>query len=252
MLTGTEARSTRNQKALDRLARRYGGAAFLLGPTDGELTPLRLAEGMTEKQARSAYEDSLSSPQLGFTTSMGQPRASNKQTLGGARWVGTALAASGGYLVQTQGGRTGTRQPLVFVALYDDSPDAALVWERMGWTPWRQIQVWLAANLALIGGALIVLFLASAIASPFAFVYERRRDEEMDLERERERVRRQARERVIDRLTELSDRVDSVAADSSGRASQEVSEVALDIESTVRELRTILGELSKPSEGPRA
>ena len=67
---------------------------------------------------------------------------------------------------------------------------------------------------------------------------------DFELERERERVRREARERVIDRLTALSERIDVAATTASGDTSDQIALAARDIDSTVAQLKDILGDLA--------
>jgi hypothetical protein len=128
------------------------------------------------------------------------------------------------------------------IGVYKSHPQIPDYWERVGRTPVRIAQVWLALNFVLVLGALGALLLASLIASPVSFLYERRRAEEIEVERERARVQQQARRRVLDRLTRLSTEVDEVAARTVGKSSREVADVAADIEATVAALREILGD----------
>lgn len=234
-----------NRRALDRLVRRWGGAAFVVGPTDDALVPLRVPEALDASNI--AHGAQSIHRRLGPDGSNGVVKLAGEYTgsLDGAKWMGVALGVSPGY--DAPGEKKGTvvaRQPLVFVAAYDSSPDVPLAWEQIGKTPWHIVQVWMSARIFWIAGFLGVAFLASLIASPVAFAYERRQTAELELARERERVRRQARERVINRLTELSERVDRAAATASTGTRTEVQAVADDIDSTVNELRAILSGLS--------
>jgi hypothetical protein len=230
-----------NVRAVKRAARRGGGAAFIIGPTDGPLVPLRIPRSLSEDKVLAALEDRADRPFGSVWEGIAGLTAKTSTELGGAKWVGTALSS------RPVGKPSGddVRQPLAFVALFDSSPEVPLAWERFGKTPRRLLQVWLSAHMLFVAGALAVAFLASLVASPLAFIYERRQTEELELERERERVRRQARDRVIARLTDLSERVDAVAAAGSAGPGSDVQKVAGDIDATVSELRAILGELSE-------
>jgi ABC-type transporter Mla subunit MlaD len=105
------------------------------------------------------------------------------------------------------------------------------------------LRVWLGTYLSLVIAALAVLFLASLVASPLAFRAERIYRERVEAERERERVQREAELRVVRKLDELSERVESVREHASEATSASVSDVAEDIDSTVAELRRILGDV---------
>ncbi|PKQ15623.1 MAG: hypothetical protein CVT67_08855 [Actinobacteria bacterium HGW-Actinobacteria-7] len=235
-----------NLRALQRVTGRLGGAAFLIGPTDAPLVPVRLPEGLTARQAQIAIQDQLVNQDTwGQWPDQVSRAGSILAARIGAGWFTSALAYTPADSAGNTGGHIGGAQPLVFVALYDNNPAVPLMWDRLVKTPGKQVQVWLSVNGLLVAGVLAVLFLGALVASPVAFLYERRQTEEQDLARERERVRREARERVVGRLTHLSERVDAAAAMASASTRREVAGVAHDIDSTVDELRLILGELSK-------
>jgi hypothetical protein len=104
-------------------------------------------------------------------------------------------------------------------------------------------------RLAFIFGALGLCFLASLVAAPLAFVREKTLTADFELERERERVRVEARERVIGRLTALSERIDIAATTASGDTSDQIALAARDIDSTVAQLKDILGDLAAEQGG---
>lgn len=237
-----------NQRAVDRAVQRFGGAAFIVGPTDAPLVPVRLPKGVTEQQARAAVNEQLGARnQYGAWPSDVRAASSYVSSkIGGAKWFAAAVQdPPGAPIYRVEGG--GVAQPMVFAALYDSNPEVPLIWARLGEgkTLRKQAQVWLSVNALIVAGILAVLFLAALIASPLAFLYERQLNEEADFERERERVRRQARERVVDRLTGLSERMDAAASTASVGTQREIAGVAHDIDTTVEELRAILGDLGK-------
>jgi len=237
-----DATATANVKIFQRAATRFNGATFLIGPTDGNLVPERLPKGLTEEHARALIESpgSVSSYTGGSEELRRAPRALARRL--GARWWG--IAAFGPDTDPISSAKSSQQsQSLVFVGVYRKNPDVALMWEQLGATPLLRAQVWVATNVLVLLGLLGALFLAALAASPWALARERRLTEEAELERQRELVRREARERVIGRLTALSRQIED-AARRSDVESREVASVARDIDETVRELKTILGDLT--------
>ena len=114
------------------------------------------------------------------------------------------------------------------------------------------VQVWIAVNLGAILGALAVCFAASLVAAPLAFARERGLTAEFEFERERTRVRREARERVLGRLTELSQRIEAAPTGGPDPATDLMALAARDIDATVGELKEILGDLTDREGGDRA
>ena len=234
-----------NRRALDRLVRRWGGAAFVVGPTDDALVPLRVPEALDASNI--AHGAQSIHRRLGARR-LQRRREAGRGVHGVARrgeaaWCRLGVSAWLRCPGREEGDRGGTTATCLRRRLRLE-PDVPLAWEQIGKTPWHIVQVWMSARIFWIAGFLGVAFLASLIASPVAFAYERRQTAELELARERERVRRQARERVINRLTELSERVDRAAATASTGTRTEVQAVADDIDSTVNELRAILSGLS--------
>lgn len=231
------------ERAVGRTAERYDGAAFLIGPTNEEPVALRIPKGISEDD----LAEYMVLPQGAWSFSyysIAPLTRRQSELLGGARWAATRHAAIPGDRFIERDGAEYTEPSLVFVAMYPDSPKVPLLWERYGKTPPRVLQVWLASNLSLIGGALGVLFLTAVVASPVAFLYERTVTQAQEIERERAKLRATARERVVERLTELSARVEAASTDVAERTRGEVASVASDIDRTIGELRSILGELA--------
>ena len=234
-----------NRRAIERLSKLSGGAVFVIGPTDGELVPLRSPGGLPMSPAAAEAIASEAATQ-GYGQGVGVRRTDPAiaKLPGTGDWTGTVLSTTPGFLSTSPDGRSGAIAPLVYVAYWDTHPEIAQTCTRIGRTPLRELQVGLAARAPFIFGVLGACFLASLISAPLAFARERRLTAERELERERERVRREARERVLGRLTELSRRIDEAALGTlSGETSAQIESAARDIDDTVGELKRILGGL---------
>lgn len=225
-----------HQIELDRQTRRTHGAVFLIGPIDAEWVELRRPAGFDDadmaRMADAAAENLDDS--IDPTQAFRFPAASGA-TSRNAEW--------GAFAIGVPNLQQPAAQPLVFLGAYKENPSVPYLWSVVGDTPVHRLQVWLTLRLPLILGALFAAMLLALVASPVAFVFERRRSQERDLEAERARVQREARERVVDRLTQLSQAMDRASLQVSGEAAHEAARVAGDIDQTVTELKRILGEL---------
>ncbi|MDO8963174.1 MAG: hypothetical protein Q7W30_01640 [Coriobacteriia bacterium] len=232
-------------RAMERLARRFRGCIFIIGPTDGSPVPEYLPSGISAEQAVTIAKKAIANPTSDFSETEPVRLAGDAlAAAGGASWAVSALAAQAVSPDDSSDPRPHEQQAMAFVSLTSEKPAIRLMWERLGATPLHIVQVWLSVRMATVMSLLGVLFAASLVAAPAAFVYERRLTQDIETERERERVRAQARERVVRRLTELSERMEAAAGTSSCGA-PEIAAVASDLDATVTELRTILGDLSQ-------
>ncbi len=113
--------------------------------------------------------------------------------------------------------------------------------------------VWLAVPVGLraqvdtvreaqfLGGAAILLAMA-IVASPAAFLMERRRVTQLSVIEQMERVQHDAHDKVYNRLSALSKRVEIAAGTLSPEVASSLDGVAEDIRETVTELQEILGD----------
>jgi hypothetical protein len=219
------------KRSADVIANSGDGAVLVVGPMDSGLHVVRPAPGMDAEQAArlwSRLSDWRLSEALWGPISLGSE----------ARAV-----ADGAGLAEVAFAGSGAAPRIALVALYRAHPREPALWEALGRSPLTVLRVWLGTYLSLVIAALAVLFLASLVASPLAFRAERIYRERVEAERERERVQREAELRVVRKLDELSERVESVREHASEATSASVSDVAEDIDSTVAELRRILGDV---------
>jgi hypothetical protein len=244
--------SPENRRAIRRLADNTGGAVFVVGPTDATPVPLRAPMGATASQ-RAALTGSAGRylSAVGNNSPLRPARLEDSALaghLGSGAWIDTVVSAPDLMVARSGDGRSAMMDPMLFVAVWGVHPDIATTWDHIGRTPVRQFWVWLGVRLPFVLSALGVLLVVSLLASPVAFVRERRLTSELEIEREQERVRRAARENVVRRLTELSARIDRAAAQASDASRGDVVRTARDIDATVADLRRILGELTPPGE----
>ena len=238
-----------NRRDLEHLARLTGGAAFVVGPTDASLVAVRAPTGMRADAVEGLVGSVVTTLGLGQETGVRRTDPKAAKLAGAGPWTATALSFTPGFESTSPSGQTGAIAPMLYVAFWQTHPEIPIVWNRLGRTPLREFQVWLAGRSAPILGGLALCFAVSLVASPLAFARERALTAERDLERERERVRKQARERVVSRLTELSERIDLASNSASGSKADEITAAARDIDATVAELKAILGDLTSVEGG---
>lgn len=231
------AKQQRLKRALDRIARQTGGVAVLAGPVDAPPQLLRAPSSLSENDAVRLGEGVLEQHLSPFGTSDMSARPLP------ASLAGVAPRSAAWSVMAVRSGSPDPSQPwsipaVILIALTPRHPAIPLLDAELADDPWIRVQARLAAYLPEVAGVLAALFLASLIASPAAFIYERRRTTEQELQRERERLREQARRRVLERLQELSRRIDRVAA-ASQRTHEEIRLVSDDIDATVDELRVL-------------
>jgi signal transduction histidine kinase len=135
------------------------------------------------------------------------------------------------------GGKT-----MLFVALYSKDPHAA-------YTQWRnsrlgdafmRTRLWLAVEFPQLLAVLCTLLAFTLVASPTAFVFERRTTRRAELAEQLARVERDAHDRVYNRLSALAKRVEA-AGGSDAALAERLAGAAEDIRSTVADLQAILG-----------
>lgn len=224
------------QQSADAIARAGEGAAFVVGPIDAGHHVVRPARGLTADETAGLWRLAESMRLEALTQGPVGVGRDLSAIAGGADLVEAALVGSG-------------RAPRVaLIALYDTHPATHALWERIGRSPITVIRVWMGTYPTFILGALAVLLLASVVASAVAFRAERLYRERIEVERERARVQREAELRVISKLDELSVRMDSLREHASSSTAEGVAGVSEDIESTVAELRSILGSVAEGDE----
>jgi hypothetical protein len=255
--------SPANRERVRKMAEEADGAVFVVGPVDEAPVPLRLPPGATAAQSSaiaSAAAHLMATHELAAMGGGDQRMlASNAESslrrldpalaarFGGGTWVATAISQPESITAAAPDGRWAVIDPMLFVAIWDDNPDVALLWDSLGRTPLHVFWIWLGMRLPLILSGLGVLLLGSLIAAPVAFRRERQLTAELELEREQARIRELARGRVLDRLTGLSRRIDAAAnKEASGRANHDATRAARDIEATITDLRSTLGEPAPP------
>lgn len=225
------------EEAVSSYAEAADGCGFVVGPIDADPVLIRAPSGMSEEVCAEVWEGILTS-QPG-TQALWQPVPVMLE-----KEVANAPAD----LAEVALGGTGRAPRVALMALYNTHPRIPDMWERIGRSPATVLQVWVGTHFTLVLGALAVLFLTSLVASPLAFRAERLFVERVEVERERERVQRETELRVVERLNELSARMDAVIARASETTAADVSGVSEDIESTIAELRAILGSVMPPGE----
>ncbi len=225
------------QQSADAIARAGEGAAFVVGPIDAGHHVVRPARGFTADETAGLWR-------------LAESRRLETMTQGPVG-VGRDLSAiaGGADLVEAAVVGSGRAPRVALIALYDTHPATRALWERIGRSPVTVVRVWMGTYPTFILGALAVLLLASVAASAVAFRAERLYRERIEVERERARVQREAELRVISKLDELSVRMDTLREQASSSTAEGVAGVSEDIESTVAELRSILGSVAEGDEG---
>ncbi|MHB1477745.1 MAG: hypothetical protein ACYCXD_09275, partial [Coriobacteriia bacterium] len=222
-------------RSAETIARSTDGAVLVVGPVDAGHHVVRPAD-MSADEASALWDIAARSPEH---LALWQPvplRGESREAAGGARLIELAVAG------------TGVTPRVALVALYDTAPQTRALWSGLGRSPLMIARIWVGTYMSVILGALGIALIASFAASPLAFRAERIYREEREVERERARVQREAELRVVRKLDELSTRVEAVRDRASDATSTSVSGVAEDIDSTVAELRRILGDVAEVGE----
>lgn len=217
---------------LENAASGSQGCAFIVGPVEAEPLVLRPAPGMNAEDNAHLWD--LIVPRAG-DQALWQPVA---------LWGDARAAAGGAPLGEMALAGSDTDPRVAVIALYDTHPRIPELWDTIGRGPGTRLRVWMGGNILTILAALGVLLLASLVASPLAFRAERLYVERIEVGRERARVQNETERRVVERLNELSARMDAVIAVASDTTVTGMEDVAEDIESTIAELRAILGSVS--------
>lgn len=244
-----------DRQRLRTIAEALRGAVLIVGPVDAPPVPMRVPAGVTagqcaavtarcadllagdERAALSAGGPELDA--LGYGPTV-RPLLAHQ--FGGGMWHGAAISQPDAITAASLDGSWAVVDPMLYVAVWEDHPDLAALWEKFGQTPLHKFWIWTGLRLKLVLGVMGALLLASLLASPLAFRRERQLTAELEFEREQERIRAEARDKVLKRLSELSRRIDTAAQGVSGAPRDHVASSARDIESTVVELKRILGE----------
>jgi signal transduction histidine kinase len=133
-------------------------------------------------------------------------------------------------------------QTMLFSATFPDDPHA-------GFAAWKasdlrrvvfETRLWLALQFPWLLTVACTLLGVTLVAAPFAFAAEKRAIRAEQAQSEIARIQRDAHDRVYNRLTALSKRVDESAEEASANA-ERLGGVAADIRSTVADLQAILG-----------
>lgn len=133
-------------------------------------------------------------------------------------------------------------QTMLYVCTFPGNPHAefARSLERTPAKQVREFRAWLAGRFAAILAVLGVMLGVSLVAAPAAYAFEVRRESRLRSAAELARIQRDAHDRVYNRLTALSQRVDEAARrpdETPGR----LESVGDDIRATVADLQSILG-----------
>jgi two-component sensor histidine kinase len=247
-MMGFDPTSPDAAKTLDALARRYSCNVYLLGPVEMECVPLWSApDNVATAEALARAIDAGSLARL-FQTGGATPTDEIAAVLG--EGIGTALSTTSGYAassgVQPDGTWLETPAPTVLVLgasdrlaqfsgalLPDDGPLLNTV---------RDIRVWLAVNMHWLLNLGIGTLVLTLVISPTAFFYERNMIARQRLVEEMERVQRDAHDKVYNRLSALSKRVEMTSDSISADVARSLGSVAEDIRATVTDLQDILGD----------
>ena len=242
--------SQAGKRWLDRFTSKFDSNLIVFGPLEGAMMPLRIPSHYNAQRAE----------QLGALawSRMGTPGSNDEnpfalsqeeRDLAGGTWGMLATAGQDMSLSDQAVGEP-AKQSVVALAVSNENPSTRLLKQLWGSTLWRRIQVWVALRYTFLLGFLGMLFLASLVVSPTAFVYERRVTAEREMERERERIRREANQRVFTRLEALSREVEQAGTNADADASEKLESAAHDIEATLVDLRRLLGDTNGKA-GPR-
>lgn len=239
------------QERLNEVARKYNCDVFVAGPLEMRLIPLRVPAGSTAEKTLGLGNAVWPPPATRGSSYYGSPEklpADAWQYENGANWMMTSLMSGNGAqaamgAVDFMTSPVTPPQSIVILATMHDSPTA---YSQEDLTPsgkfWRQVQVFLALRQAqFLGGAAVLLAMA-LVASPAAFLMERRRITQLLVLEEMERVQQDAHDKVYNRLSALSKRVEITGEALSSEVGRSLEQVADDIRDTVTDLQGILGD----------
>jgi signal transduction histidine kinase len=208
-----------------------GVAAYLGGPVNLAVVPQYTTRGATATASigrKLALWAISSSETTHIATLPAVLQSDSRDAWATVVWATPADPASG--------------QTMLFSATFPEDPHA-------GFTAWKAsdlrrvvfgTRLWLSLHFPWLLTAACTLLGVTLVAAPFAFAAEKRAIRAEQAQSEIARIQRDAHDRVYNRLTALSKRVDESAEEASANA-ERLGAVAADIRSTVADLQAILG-----------
>jgi signal transduction histidine kinase len=234
------------QQRIAAIAASGGVNIWVLGPEEMKAIPLRLPEGATADEA--ALVGAAIWPSMAIqppTSAASSVRPVPEQVAAVAGGPFASIQVTG--LENTQyfsglpiqfGPQEIPPQTVAFLAVWRDVP-AAPTAAQAAWSRWQRfVAGWFPF---LLGGAVAFLGL-TLVASPAAFVYERRLIARERVREEMARMRRDVHDKVYNRLSALSKRVAASGDELAVQNAAALSAIAEDIRVTVGDLQEILGD----------
>jgi signal transduction histidine kinase len=239
------------QERLDETARSYNCDIYVAGPLDIELIPTRVPEGIMMENALAlgnAIWPADASRGSTYYNNLEKLPADTRAFADGAAWMMTSMYPGHSAQIAQTATKTftsGTTPPQTMIVLatmketpYALSTDNLSPLARL----WQDVRIFLALQQApLLGGASLLLAMA-LVASPAAFMMERNRITQALILEEMERVQQDAHDKVYNRLSALSKRVEIASESISIEVTRSLVGVAEDIRDTVTDLQDILGD----------
>lgn len=244
-LQGADPREAGYNELLQRLATRDGINIWVIGPLRSRVVPLRAPGGGSvadsEKLGNLVWPDvyarmgnAYSSVPVSLPQDVQQLAQGEAGSIVPMSVYASDVGGSGTYMTDEIAPQT-----VVFFAVFDEMPGGEpgligsvwLAWKRFvaGWFPW-------------LIGASVGLMAISLVASPAAFVVERRLRARALVLEDMARMQRDAHDKVYNRLSALSKRVAEAGDEAQAGVSRPLNTIAEDIRGTVGELQEILGE----------
>lgn len=235
-------------RTLDDLAQKYDANIYLLGPIEMGCIPLWSAPENADTATALAKE--LTAGRLARLMQSGSaaPPESIAAVLGTG--VGLACATTNGYAagsgMRDDSSWVETPAPTVLIVATSSRlgqvagmmlPEQGPLGETL-----LDVRVWLAMNMHWLLNTGIGLLGLTLVLSPSAFIYERNLVARQRLVEEMERVQRDAHDKVYNRLSALSKRVELTSESISAEVARSLGGVAADIRETVADLQDILGD----------
>lgn len=244
-LRSADPRSPGFPELVKRTAQKHRENIWVLGPLGSTAYPLRVPEGGAE--AASAELAELVWPAMNADAYQGllwlpMPLSDRAQAVTGDEFGLTAPESL--WTSDIAGAWNFTEdeiapQTVLFLTTFDEMPGGAPGPIAGAWRGWRR---WVAGWFPWLIGAAIGLLAVSLIASPVAFVVERRRRARLRVREEMARMQRDAHDKVYNRLSALSKRVAEAGDATRASTSASLGAIAEDIRGTVGELQDILGD----------
>ncbi|MDO9556303.1 MAG: hypothetical protein Q7J82_01800 [Coriobacteriia bacterium] len=233
---------------IEDMAKQYRCNGYLVGPIEGKFIPLWCREG-NEDTAIDLANALTPGTVTGLTMSNGSAIPERVSDILGTGITPVVSATSG------RAGDVGVREngvlpeypspTVLLIAVYPDEsapglpivPDARSLGNGI-----RDVRIWLAMNMHWLLNLGIGTLALTLVISPTAFFYERNMIARQRLVEEMERVQRDAHDKVYNRLSALSKRVEMTSGSISSDVAQSLGGVAEDIRATVTDLQDILGD----------